>query len=59
MHEVIYSGLKIDRPGFDQRQEIVYSRWLVLVGAAAPCRQSSDSYTIILENVKGETTTGL
>lgn len=31
MHGVIYSELRIDRPGFDQRREIVYSRWLALV----------------------------
>ena len=32
MRGVIYSETKRGRPEFDQRQEIVYSRWLVLVG---------------------------
>lgn len=54
MRWVIYSGAKRGRPEFDQRQEIVYDWAEQMVFA---CRQSSDSYIIILENVKEETTT--
>lgn len=55
MRRVIYSTTKRGGPEFDQRQEIVYS-WAEQTACA--CRQSSDSYIIILQNVKEGTTTG-
>ena len=55
MRRVIYSEAKRGGLGFDQRQEIVYS-WAEQTACA--CRQSSDSYAIILENVKGDATIG-
>ena len=54
MRRVIYSEAKRGRLEFDQRQEIVYSRAEQMVFA---CQQSSDSYIIILQNVKEGTTT--